>query len=288
MQSLADCTGLQTQHAITALRHEGGDLSAAVRKELMRIPLDAPVVRRAVLEYCAARGMSAGTLASRRATPDACSRRDSERGAPPAAPAAAAALEAAVAAAACGAAAVSDAGRRAEAFAAWLDAVCAAVEAGDVDGALARLAAGAPGDAGGAPALRPEVQFKLRRLRVLQLVEAGDIVEAHAAVRGTLGPLAVAHPSLEPLLRVRRCPHRAACCELLLRRATSALVSTARRQLLLCGAARIALVSTARRRSKGRGLQSSERTTPLNDTTVSHHCHTSQRGSARFVCNIPG
>jgi hypothetical protein len=69
MQSLANCTGCMASEAIEALRVAGGDLGTALRHELLRLPLDLPLLRTAVVEYCAARGMSAGELAGRRSSP---------------------------------------------------------------------------------------------------------------------------------------------------------------------------------------------------------------------------
>jgi hypothetical protein len=96
MQSLANCTGCTASAAIEALRVAGGDLEMALRHELLRLPLDLPLLRTAVVEYCAARGMSAGELAGRRSNPGS-SRKPSDAGlsqplpAPPLAAAASAA-----------------------------------------------------------------------------------------------------------------------------------------------------------------------------------------------------
>ena len=65
--------------ALRALQICGGDAHAAVQQELARVPVDTLAIRHAVVEFCRARGMSAGIMASKPASPE----RSALTGSPP-------------------------------------------------------------------------------------------------------------------------------------------------------------------------------------------------------------
>lgn len=81
-QCLSRSVGITPTESAAALAAAGGELDVALRRELLRVPLATEHIRRLVLEYAAARGLSAGTLASRAATPSP-SRDASRTGATP-------------------------------------------------------------------------------------------------------------------------------------------------------------------------------------------------------------
>jgi hypothetical protein len=194
-----------------SLRVAGGDLALAIKQELMRVPLNLPLVRSAVLEYCRERGMSAGTLVSKGASPEGgnsrkasghgCASGDRQNNS--------AAMEL-VEEDLCNTAGTCVAGRgtasvpsravlRAAAFSTWLDGLCEHIiegRLGDVQTQLVNSehAMSAP--------LGPELLFKLKRLEMLQLLEAGHVLGAHALLREKMGHLVCAHPELAWLLKV--------------------------------------------------------------------------------------
>jgi hypothetical protein len=85
---MSRCLGISAAEASAAVAASDKHLPTALRRELLRIPLNTDHLHGLVLEYCAERGMSAGALASRHSTP-ATSRKASAVGGASASPAAA-------------------------------------------------------------------------------------------------------------------------------------------------------------------------------------------------------